>query len=601
MQHLSGTDNMFLEMEDNRQHMHIASLGIYDQSTAPGGEVRFKTILEFFSKKINEMPLFRRRLVQAPLGLDRPYWVDDGEIDVEYHVRHIALPDPGDWRQLMIQIARIHARPLDTSRPLWEAYIIGGLDNIEGIKKGSFALYLKVHHATMDGQAGAKMIQVMHELSPDYKPGRGTSVIYADREPNKLELLARAVGNRSKQVVGAAKFGLELYGKGIKLGLKYGPDIIEKGEFDLKRSVKGLRRTLAGPKHRNRFDAKVSPHRVIDAFGISLDDCKVIRQHLPCTINDIFMATVAGGLHNYLKSHGELPEDTMNALMPLAASGDQVREDSGNNISMAPVSIYTNIEDPIERIKAIHESSGNIKDLQDELGRDFLSKLNDALPVFLSKRINQLAMQNQASLVVSNVRGPNFPLYLAGARLQMFIPASIPFDFAGLNITGFSYDHVLWVCSTACREMVPDPDHFSQCMKDAFAEILEAAKKQPLLADKAKEKASAKTAAKSAAKSADKPAKKAAPKKASRAKPKTEAKPKAASTKKRAASKAKASTTKAKPATTKAKPAAAKAKPATAKVKPTTAKPKAAAKPAEPAAQEKQLELGGSISAGTTH
>ena len=139
MKQLSGMDNLFLAMDQGHQHMHVAGLGIYDPSTAPGGKVRFKSVLNFFVSRLHAAKVFRRRLVCVPQDLDRPYWVEDGEIDVEYHVRHIALPQPGDWRQLMIQIARIHSRPLDMTKPLWEAYIIEGLDNIPGIPPAASA------------------------------------------------------------------------------------------------------------------------------------------------------------------------------------------------------------------------------------------------------------------------------------------------------------------------------------------------------------------------------------------------------------------------------------------------------------------------------
>ena len=141
MKQLSGADSMFLQFEHGNNFMHVASLAIYDPSTAPGGGVRFKDILRFFSARIEQFPQFRRRLVTVPLSLDRPYWIEDPTFDVEFHVRHIALPHPGDWRQLCIQVARLHSRPLDRSRPLWEAYVIEGLHNIPGVPKGSFALY----------------------------------------------------------------------------------------------------------------------------------------------------------------------------------------------------------------------------------------------------------------------------------------------------------------------------------------------------------------------------------------------------------------------------------------------------------------------------
>ena len=167
MKHLSGLDNLFLTLDQGNQYMHVGGVGVYDPSSAPGGKVRFKSILNFFANRLNQAKIFRRRLVMAPLGLDRPYWIEDGEIDIEYHVRHIALPHPGDWRQLMIQVARIHSRPLDMTKPLWEAYIIEGLNNIPGISPDSFAMYTKFHHSAVDGEAGAELIRAIHTLTPE--------------------------------------------------------------------------------------------------------------------------------------------------------------------------------------------------------------------------------------------------------------------------------------------------------------------------------------------------------------------------------------------------------------------------------------------------
>ncbi len=158
---------MFLQIERGNVYLHVAGLAIYDPSTAPGGAVRFKDVLRFFAAQVSRQPLLRRRLVQVPLSLDRPYWIDDGELDVEFHVRHIALPHPGDWRQLCIQVARIHSRPLDRSKPLWEAYVIEGLHNVPGVPPGSFALYTKMHHALIDGESGTELNKALHSLTPE--------------------------------------------------------------------------------------------------------------------------------------------------------------------------------------------------------------------------------------------------------------------------------------------------------------------------------------------------------------------------------------------------------------------------------------------------
>ncbi len=210
MRQLSGTDSLFLRLERGNQYMHVAGLGIYDPSTAPGGKVRFKDVLRFFEARLDALPLFRRRLVTVPLGLDRPYWIEDPEIDVEFHVRHIALPHPGDWRQLCIQVARIHSRPLDRSKPLWEAYVIEGLDHIPGLPSGSFALYLKLHHCAVDGEAGTELIRAIHStLADDFSEPVPPARRYKDRVPTAPELYLRAVARGVGRVPSLARLSAE--------------------------------------------------------------------------------------------------------------------------------------------------------------------------------------------------------------------------------------------------------------------------------------------------------------------------------------------------------------------------------------------------------
>ena len=212
MRQLSGLDYAFLQLERGNNFMHVAGLGIYDPSSAPGGRVRFKDILRFFSARIERFPHFRRRLITVPWMLDRPWWVEDAELDVEFHVRHIALPQPGDWRQLCIQVARLHSRPLDRSKPLWEAYVIEGLHNVPGVPPGSFALYTKVHHALIDGEAGSELTRAIHSLSPDdveTEDAAGVTVRIADREPLAIEIYARAIANNLQKLPGLTRFSLD--------------------------------------------------------------------------------------------------------------------------------------------------------------------------------------------------------------------------------------------------------------------------------------------------------------------------------------------------------------------------------------------------------
>lgn len=223
MRQLSGADSMFLQFERGNNFTHVASLAIYDPSTAPGGGVRFKDVLRHFATRIAQFPQFRRRLVSLPLALDRPYWVESDSIDVEFHVRHIAVPHPGDWRQLCIQVARLHSRPLDRSKPLWEAYVIEGLHNVPGVPPGSFALYTKVHHSIVDGESSTEIMRALHSLTPesidfDAEERSATGIYQADREPTLVELYSRALAHNVQKLPGIARFSLGTARKAASLG-----------------------------------------------------------------------------------------------------------------------------------------------------------------------------------------------------------------------------------------------------------------------------------------------------------------------------------------------------------------------------------------------
>jgi WS/DGAT/MGAT family acyltransferase len=475
---LSGTDNLFLQLERGNQYMHVAGLGIYDPSTAPGGKVRFKDVLRFFESRFDALPVFRRRLVTVPFALDRPYWIEDPDIDVEFHVRHIALPRPGDWRQLCIQVARIHSRPLDRTKPLWEAYVIEGLDNIPGLPPGSFALYIKFHHCAVDGEAGTEIMRAIHtDMAEDFaEPVRGTR--YRDREPSAVELYSRALAHGAGRVPKFAQFSMQTATRLMTLGagsLNDLPKLLEAAELPNAAAVAAkLRKPPA-----TRFQGKVSPHRVVDVLGLPLSSMKSIRARLgDVTINDLFLTTVGGALHEYLSAKGELPEQTLTCMVPMSFRGADKTADVGNQVGMAVAPLHTEIKDPIDRLHAIRRGAAKAKAMAGVLGRDVAARLFDVLPSAASEFVTRRLVLPQMSIVVSNVRGPDVPWFMAGARLVNFAPVSIAFDGIGLNVTGFSYHGTLWVCFVSCRDMMPDPAFFSDCLRNAFHSLEHAALQQ---------------------------------------------------------------------------------------------------------------------------
>ena len=476
MMQLSGMDNLFLNLERGNQYMHVAGLGIYDPSTAPDGRVRFKDVLRFFEARLDLAPVFRRRLVVPPLGLDRPYWVEDAEVDVEFHVRHVALPQPGDWRQLCIQVARIHSRPLDRSKPLWEAYVIEGLDNIPGIPPGSFAFYIKFHHAAVDGEGGAVVLQAIHSFSPDEPVDddvRRTRV--RDREPTAVELYARALANTVRRVPRAASFGVQTATRLAGAGLGYMGQLrgmlAEAGLPTVESVSSALRRPP-----QTRFSGKVSAHRVVELVGIPMDQIKQVRRAIEgATINDVFMATVGGALNRYLGAKGELPDRTMTAQVPMTLRGQEKGGEQGNRVGVAVMPVHSEIADPIERLRAIQKGATRAKALVAVVGKDLAANLYELLPAVASELFTTRLMLPTMNIVVSNVRGPDAPLYLAGAQMVAFAPVSIAMNGLGLNVTGFSYHGTLWLCAVSCRTMMPDPAFFAECLRSGFADLAAAA------------------------------------------------------------------------------------------------------------------------------
>lgn len=288
MQQLSGMDASFVYLETPNTPMHIGSVAIYDPSTAPGAKVRFKDILRHIEERLHLARPFRQKLVRVPGNLDHPYWIEDDNFDLEFHVRHIALPEPGDWRQLCILAARIHARPMDMTRPLWEFTVVEGLDNIEGLPSGCFALISKVHHAAIDGMSGVDMTSAIHTIEPDAPPPPPPATPWKpEKAPGLGELLLRTHLNNLVQPMN----WLRTVGDSL-------PGFARLSEGLTRRELKTENMK---PAPRTRFSAKVGPHRVVEGALFDLGDVREIRTAVPgATVNDVMLAVVGGALRRYL-------------------------------------------------------------------------------------------------------------------------------------------------------------------------------------------------------------------------------------------------------------------------------------------------------------
>ncbi len=475
MEQLGSQDAGFIYQETRSTPMHIAGIGIYDQSTAPGGRLGHKDIIKYVKDRLHFAPIFRQKLVEVPFGLDRPYWIDDPEFDIEFHIRHIALPYPGDWRQLCILASRLNSRPLDFNHPLWEAYIIEGLDNVEGLPKGSFAIMVKVHHAAVDGASGQSVFAALHDLTPDAVPEPPKEPMLADRKPTDMELLLRAMPNVMKRPWQQTKDFYQWMPKMAKKAYQ-----LAKGEEDPGCHLK------VPP---TRFNRNLSPHRVFEGCDFLMDDVKQIKNIVGhgTTVNDVMLTVVAGALRRYLTAHGEMPEEgSLGAILPQDVRTEENRSKLGNNVGGLFADLHSDIEDPIERLKTIHTSTQQAKHLAVEVDTAAFARnyMGGFLIPMLGKRMTR-AMQSMrlmerfgpfvANTLVTNVPGPNFPLYHAGARMVAYYGMPPLLDGIGIGHALFSYCGRISMSIVSCRTMLPDPQFYIQCCKEAFEELQSAA------------------------------------------------------------------------------------------------------------------------------
>ncbi len=470
MHQLTALDRLFLTQESPRCAAHLSALLFYSQQTAPGGRVRLRDIMNVFAERAREVPFLHCRVQEVPFGLDNPYWVHDGHFNIESHVNHVALPKPGDWRQLCIMAARIHARPVDRSRPLWEATVIEGLDHIEFLPRGSFAILLKVHYAAVDGLAALQALERLHDTAPHAVHEAASEPRADDGQLPASEMLARA--------------GLHALGTPLRWGRLVGNLVPALG-----RMAAAVREQRAGhsPAAVNtRFNGRVSSYRVIESTFFSLAELKAVRAAVPhSTLNDVVVSVIGGAMRRYLQSRGELGEVSPVTIAPLSVREAEARELGGNLASAMAIPLHTTIEDPLERLAAVQRDAAGAGKIAQALGPHNALDLIEAVPSqlaslgFLEFGMRLLLATGIAvpvNTVITSVPGPQRPLYLAGARLVTMAGFGPVMDSMGLFHAVMSYDGKVSIAINSCREMMPDPAFYAECIVASFEELREAAK-----------------------------------------------------------------------------------------------------------------------------
>jgi WS/DGAT/MGAT family acyltransferase len=479
MQQLSGLDTTFLSMEAGGQLGHVGSLCLYD---ARGFRERpLDAITKILEERLHLLPPYTRRLVEIPLGLDHPYWIEDPDFDLDYHVRHIAVPPPGDDAQLADLVARIHGRALDRARPLWELYVI------EGVANGLVAVYTKIHHCTIDGVSGAEMMQVLLDSTPEgvpVEPAREPRKV--DRVPSAGEMLVRGAAGLARQpgrlvrtVIRTVRvLSRDTEGLGA-LARSFGLDRLPLAGGWLRRrgpqvDADPIPQT---PAPRTPFNRSITPHRRFAFFSLPLDEVKRVRHVFGTTLNDVVMAISAFALRRYLEEKRALPADPLVAMVPVSVRSESERQAYTNRVTSVLANLATDVEDPVERLRRIHDAMASAKRMQQAIPANLLQDWTQfATPVVAAQAARIVArtkifdrLNPPFNVVISNVPGPRHTLYFGGAEMRTYYPVSAVAEGQGLNITVQSYRDHLDFGLISCRELVPDLGRF----KDLFAEGLE--------------------------------------------------------------------------------------------------------------------------------
>ncbi len=474
MERLSGLDASFLYLETPSLHMHVAMALVFDPSTVPDG-YSFERMKERIAGRIPAAPVFRRRLVEVPFRLGHPVWVDDRGFDIDYHVRRAAVPRPGGLLEFAELTGEIAGHQLDRARPLWEMWIV------EGLAEGDVGVVVKMHHSTVDGVSGAELLSVLFDLEPDPAPEEARPEVSVDeRVPSSLELMAQAGVARSlrpfemvRDVIRTSQRIFDV--RRIRLGT---PDRSGRSNAAL---------PLSAP--RTSFNTALTRRRNVSFTAIGLDDVKRLKNATGSTVNDVILAVCTGALRTFLLDGDELPDKPLVAVVPVSVRPDIDSPKGSNQVSSMFVQLPAHLDGPLDRLQAIHDGTKGAKDEHNALGADMLLNWAEhATPnVFASgaRLYSAMRLANRhrpiANLVISNVPGPDFPLYLGGAELQAGFPLGPVMEGMGLNITVMSYRGVLYWGIIACPDSIPLLWNLTAAIPPALDELLEAAGEKPAI------------------------------------------------------------------------------------------------------------------------
>jgi diacylglycerol O-acyltransferase len=453
---LTSIDAGFLHQEDGGAHMHIGGLGVFE-GPPPGGE-EFRRHIE---SRLSLVPRYRQRIVEMPMGTGRPLWADDPAFRVGYHVRHTALPSPGSEEQLLTLTSRILSQRLDRTKPLWEMWLV------EGLEGDRWAVVGKTHHAMIDGVGGVDLLAALLDLTPDTTEVRDDGWL-PRRTPGPVGLVAAATRSGARQALGIARKGL---------GLALDPQRAVRQGLDTAAALAAAATPLVNGAPPSLFNGTPGPHRTVAVVRTRLEDYKAVKRATGATVNDVVLAAVAGGLGRFLVERGtDVAGLQLRACVPVSVRSKDKEGAAGNEITIMSAPLPVGISDPERRLRLVHNAMQHLKHSRQAEGAKVMTSLENALPPAVLARASRLGFSSRLyNLLVTNVPGPQQPIYLLGRRLQELAPLAFLAPEHLLAIAIISYDGQVTYGLLADADALPDLDELAGHLEDSLAELVKSA------------------------------------------------------------------------------------------------------------------------------
>jgi diacylglycerol O-acyltransferase / wax synthase len=471
VERLSGLDAGFLAMETATMRLHVSAVMVFEPESAPpdGPTLPFERVRQVVAERLHLVPPLRRRAVRVPFGLHHPVWVEDPDFDLDYHLRRVSVPAPGGPNELSALVGEVAGRPLDLDRPLWEMHVV------EGLESGHFAVVTKLHHATIDGASGAEVLATFFDLGPEPRvvppPDRPWQ---PEPIPNEYDLVTGALSSLTRQPERVASALRRTVGAVWGLSERNRRLREEEG-------IEPPPAPFRAP--RTSFNGAISAHRRYAFLQAPLEDVRTVRKAFGGTVNDVVLACVAGSLRRLSTERGEVLDVPLVAMVPMSTRSSADVGVLGNKVHAMLVSLATTVADPVERLRTISSGTRQAKEQARVLSEDLLREWAQLVVPALSSRLARLAGNLRLfdhvpalfNVLVSNIPGPDVPLWCAGARLVALYPVGPLAEGVGLNITVISYTGTLYVGILGCRSLVPEVDHLAHHFSDALGELVKAA------------------------------------------------------------------------------------------------------------------------------